>query len=80
MGESTSEIEYFSAFIDFLTQTPLTRVKFRVFTNNERIILKGNQFIVQTIQAQNINLNDLIEKFSLEPTDDEQFFREWQDN
>lgn len=36
--------------------------------------------MVQTIQAQNITLNDLIEKFGLERTDDEQFFREWQDD
>ena len=36
--------------------------------------------MIKTIQAQNITLNDLIEKFGLERTDDEQFFREWQDN
>lgn len=36
--------------------------------------------MVQTIQAQNINLNDLIEKFGLERSDDEQFFSEWQDD
>ena len=36
--------------------------------------------MVQTIQAQNINLHDLKENFGLERTDDEQFFREWQDN
>lgn len=35
--------------------------------------------MVQTIQAQNINLHDLKESFGLERTDDEQFFREWQD-
>lgn len=36
--------------------------------------------MVQTIQAQKINLNDLIERFCLERTDDEQFFREWQND
>ena len=36
--------------------------------------------MVETIQAQNISLNELIEKFGLERTDDQQFFREWQDN
>ena len=36
--------------------------------------------MVQTIQAQKINLNDLIERFGLERTDDEQFYREWQDD
>lgn len=36
--------------------------------------------MVQTIQAQNINLHNLKENFGLERTDDEQFFREWQDN
>jgi hypothetical protein len=34
--------------------------------------------MVQTIQTQKIELNDLIEKFGLERTYDEQFFREWQ--
>ena len=36
--------------------------------------------MVQTIQAQNINLHDLKENFGLERTDDEQFFREWQED
>ena len=36
--------------------------------------------MVQTIQAQNISLNELVETFGLERTDDEQFFREWQDD
>lgn len=36
--------------------------------------------MVQTIQAQKINLNDLIERFGLERTNDEQFYREWQDD
>lgn len=36
--------------------------------------------MVETIQAQNIKLRDLIEKFGLQRTDDAQFFREWQDN
>lgn len=36
--------------------------------------------MIQTIQAQKISLNDLIEKFSLERANDEQFFREWQDD
>ncbi|MCA1991502.1 MAG: restriction endonuclease subunit R [Coleofasciculus sp. S288] len=36
--------------------------------------------MVQTIQAQKISLNDLIERFGLERTDDDQFFREWQDD
>jgi len=36
--------------------------------------------MVETIQAQNIILHDLVEKFGLERNGDEQFFREWQDN
>ena len=36
--------------------------------------------MVETIQAKNIKLRDLIEKFGLQRTDDAQFFREWQDN
>ncbi len=36
--------------------------------------------MVQTIQAQNINLRDLITKFDIQLVRDEQFFREWQDN
>jgi hypothetical protein len=36
--------------------------------------------MVQTIQAQNIKLHDLIEEFGLQRTEDEQFFREWQDD
>ncbi len=35
--------------------------------------------MVQTIQAQSINLHDLKVNFGLERTDDEQFFQEWQD-
>lgn len=36
--------------------------------------------MVENIQAQNIELYQLQEKFGLQPTDDDQFFREWQDN
>lgn len=36
--------------------------------------------MVQTIQAKNIKLHDLIEEFGLQRSDDEEFFREWQDN
>jgi hypothetical protein len=36
--------------------------------------------MVQTIQAQEITLPQLSEKFGLERTDDAQFFQEWQDN
>ena len=36
--------------------------------------------MVQTIQAQNVKLRDLIENFGLQRTDDAQFFREWQDD
>ncbi|HEY9635906.1 MAG TPA: hypothetical protein V6D14_21040 [Coleofasciculaceae cyanobacterium] len=36
--------------------------------------------MVQTIQAQKINLIDLIERFGLERINDDQFFREWQDD
>lgn len=36
--------------------------------------------MVQTIQAQKLNLYDLEEKFGLEFTDDKQFFWEWQEN
>ena len=36
--------------------------------------------MVQTIQASNIRLRDLIEEFGLERNDDEKFFREWQDH
>ncbi len=36
--------------------------------------------MVQTIQAQNIKLHDLIEELGLQRTEDEQFFREWQDD
>lgn len=36
--------------------------------------------MVQTIQAKDINLAQLGEIFGLERTEDEQFFREWQDN
>ncbi|WP_211178600.1 MULTISPECIES: type I restriction enzyme HsdR N-terminal domain-containing protein [Brasilonema] len=36
--------------------------------------------MVQTIQAKDINLAHLSEKFGLERIEDEQFFRDWQDN
>ncbi|MCL1474309.1 type I restriction endonuclease [Argonema antarcticum] len=36
--------------------------------------------MIQTIPAQTIELHDLIENFGLQRTEDEQFFREWQDN
>ena len=36
--------------------------------------------MVQTIPAQDITINDLKIKFSLQHTDERQFFREWQDN
>jgi Type I restriction enzyme R protein N terminus (HSDR_N) len=36
--------------------------------------------MIQTIQAQKINLYELSEKFGLERTDEQQFFHEWQDN
>lgn len=36
--------------------------------------------MVQTIQARNVILHDLKEKFGLERTDDPNFFREWQDD
>jgi hypothetical protein len=36
--------------------------------------------MVQTIQAQEITLPQLSERFGLERTEDEQFFREWQDD
>jgi hypothetical protein len=36
--------------------------------------------MVQTIQAQEINLEELQEHFGLKFTNDSQFFREWQDN
>lgn len=36
--------------------------------------------MVQTIQAQDITLPQLSERFGLERTEDEQFFREWQDD
>jgi hypothetical protein len=36
--------------------------------------------MVETIQAKNIKLRDLIEKFGLQRNDDPQFFREWQDD
>ncbi len=39
-----------------------------------------DKVMVQTIPAQNLALHDVIEKFGLERTDDEQFFREWQDD
>lgn len=36
--------------------------------------------MLQTIQATDITLHDLRIKFNLSQTDDDQFFREWQDN
>jgi hypothetical protein len=36
--------------------------------------------MVETIQAKNIELHDLIEKFGLQRNNDPQFFREWQDD
>ena len=36
--------------------------------------------MVETIQAQNIELYQLKEQFGLQRTDDEQFFREWQED
>ena len=36
--------------------------------------------MVQTIQAQDITLPQSSERFGLERTEDEQFFREWQDD
>ncbi|MEB3282578.1 MAG: restriction endonuclease subunit R [Lyngbya sp.] len=36
--------------------------------------------MVQTIQAQNVNIRDLIENFGLQLIEDEGFFPEWQEN
>ncbi|MEX0271227.1 restriction endonuclease subunit R [Leptolyngbyaceae cyanobacterium UHCC 1019] len=36
--------------------------------------------MVQTVQARNVTLRDLIDNFKLELVQDEQFFREWQDD
>jgi hypothetical protein len=36
--------------------------------------------MVQTIQANNVTLDDLETKFGLQLVEDDQFFREWQDN
>lgn len=36
--------------------------------------------MVQTIQAQNVNLRDLIDKFGIQFVQDLQFFPEWQEN
>ena len=36
--------------------------------------------MVQTIQAQNVNIRDLIENFGLQLVEDEGFFSEWQEN
>ncbi|NEO01273.1 MAG: type I restriction endonuclease subunit R, partial [Moorea sp. SIO3I7] len=36
--------------------------------------------MVQTIQAQDLSLEELQEHFKLQLTTDHQFFREWQDN
>jgi hypothetical protein len=40
----------------------------------------GDKFMVETIQARNVILHDLKEKFGLERTDNYEFFREWQDD
>ncbi|WP_445305849.1 restriction endonuclease subunit R [Microcoleus sp. w1-18aA5] len=37
-------------------------------------------FMVQTIQARNVALNDLETQFKIEWVEDDQFFREWQDD
>lgn len=36
--------------------------------------------MVQTIQATNLNLRDVKEKFNLHLAENEQFFREWSDD
>jgi hypothetical protein len=36
--------------------------------------------MVDTLQAQAVNLRDLIDKFGIQLVEDEQFFREWQDD
>lgn len=36
--------------------------------------------MVQTIQAQNVNIRDLIENFGLQLVEEEGFFSEWQEN
>lgn len=36
--------------------------------------------MVQSLQAQAVNLRDLIDKFGIQLVEDEQFFREWQDD
>ncbi|NET57586.1 MAG: restriction endonuclease subunit R [Symploca sp. SIO2E6] len=36
--------------------------------------------MVKTLRAQSISLNDLVEEFGLEFSDDLQYFREWQDD
>ncbi|NEP62422.1 MAG: hypothetical protein F6K31_36740 [Symploca sp. SIO2G7] len=36
--------------------------------------------MVETLRAQNISLNDLVEEFGLEFIDEQQCFREWQEN
>jgi hypothetical protein len=36
--------------------------------------------MIQTLQAQAVNLRDLIDKFGIQLVEDEGFFREWQDN
>ncbi|MEB3338091.1 MAG: restriction endonuclease subunit R [Leptolyngbyaceae bacterium] len=36
--------------------------------------------MIQTVQAKNITLRDLIDQFDLELVQDDDFFREWQDN
>ena len=39
-----------------------------------------NKAMVQTIQAKDLSLHDIKEKFGLKQAEDEQFFREWIDN
>jgi len=36
--------------------------------------------MVQVIQSKYVSLNQLIEQFNLQHTDDENFFRKWRDN
>lgn len=36
--------------------------------------------MVQTIQAENVTLRELITLYGLQLVEDDQFFREWQDN
>ena len=36
--------------------------------------------MVQVLQAREVTLRDLINRFELQFVEDEQFFREWQEN